>query len=175
VEETEALIRNTMAKYPIQEKLQSAFLKEAGARTSHTFVVGPGKGAETAEGVIGQGEDTVLELSAQRLGLKRAEDREGDMDPPMVLALVVRARLLQGTEKTVWYDQTFAYETESHLYSLWRYKWFETTFIQEQIEKSYQRLAEQMVEKLILPNPTSSPAKIDTSAFSTETPLISQQ
>lgn len=175
VEETEAFIRDTLAKYPIQEKLQIFFLKEAVARTPQRFVVGPGKGAATAEGVVGQGVDTVLELSAQRMGFKRAEDRDGDMDPPMVLALVVRARLLQGTEKTVWYDQIFAYETESRLYTLWRYTWPETTFIQKQIEKSYQRLAEQMVEKLILPNPTSSPAKIDTSAFSTDTPLISQQ
>lgn len=159
-----------MAKFPIYENLQSVFLKEARARTSHTFIVVLEEGAQTSEGMGGKSVDTVLELSVQRIWLKRVDDQEGGMNPPMVLVLFVRARLVRGTEKTVWYDQTFVQETKSRLYTEWPYPFR----FQEDIEKVYQNLAEQMVEKLFLPNPTISPAKIDTSAFSIETTLISQ-
>ena len=171
VEGAEATLRDTLANYPIQETFQSAFLKEARARTSHTFVVVPEQGAQTSEGMVAQDVDSLLELSIQRIWWKRTDNQEGDMNPPMLLALVVRARLVRGTEETVWYDQTFVHETESRLYTLWPYP----TFIKEEIEKVYQHLAEKMVEKLFLPNPTNSPAKNDISAFFSETTLISQK
>lgn len=143
-EETEAILRHTLANYPIQETLQNAFLKEARARTSHTFVVVPEEGPQTDEGMVGQSVDTVLELSVQRIWLKGVDDREGEMNPPMVLALVVRARLVRGTEKTVWYDQTFVQETKKRLYKEWPYYYrFRTD-----IEKALQSLAEQLVNEL---------------------------
>ena len=74
------------------------------------------------------------------------------MNPPMVLVIVVRARLVRGTEKTVWYDQTFVHETEKRLYASWRYLYYPKHFPAD-IEKAYQNLAEQMVEKLFLPKP----------------------
>ena len=73
------------------------------------------------------------------------------MNPPMVLALVVRVRLVRGTEKTVWYDQTFVHETKSRLYEEWPYPYR----FQADIEKAYQHLAEKMVEKLFLSNPAT--------------------
>jgi hypothetical protein len=174
VEETEVLIRDTMAKYPIQEKFQISFLKEAGARTSHTFVVISEEGRQTAEKGVAQGVDTVLELSVEKIWLKRLDDGEGEWNPSMVLVLVVRAKLVQGTEKTEWYDQIFVHE-KKRLYDSWFQRYYYSSRFGADIEEAYQNLAEQMVEKLFLPNPTSSPAKIDTSAFSTETPLISQK
>ena len=158
VDETEAILRDTLANYPIQENFQSAFLKEARTRTSHTFVVVPEEGSQPSEGMVGQGMDTVLELSVQRIWLKRVDDREEEINPPMVLALFVRARLVRGPEKTVWYDQTFVHETHSHHYQVWPYYYR----VQIAIEKAYQNLAEQMVEKLFLPKPTPSPAKEQT-------------
>jgi hypothetical protein len=154
VEEVEAFFRDTLAEYPIQETFQSSFLKEARARTSHTFVRVPVEGLQTSEGMFWQGVDSVLELNVQRIWFKRVEDREGEMNPPMVLALVVRARLVRGTEKTVWYDQTFVHETEKRPYVSWRYLYYRKLF-QADIEKAYQNLAEQMVEKLFLSKPTT--------------------
>ena len=151
VEAAESTLSESLAKYPIQEIFQSFFLKEARARTSHTFVVSPKEGSQSSEGMGGQGMDTVLEFSVQRIWWKRTDDREEQMNPPMVLALVVRIRLVRGTEKTVWYDQTFVHETESRLYTLWPYP----IFFQMEIEKAYQHLAEQMVEKLFLSNPAT--------------------
>lgn len=89
-----------MANYPIQKTLQRSFLNEARARTSHTFVVVPEEGSQLSEGMVGQGVDNVLELSVQRIGLKRIDDQEGKKNPPMDLTLVVRAKLIQATEKT---------------------------------------------------------------------------
>lgn len=169
VEAAEATLGDFLEKYPIQETFQSFFLKEARTKTSHTFAVIPEQGPRaleslerfddgqtyeelpTNEGIGGQGVDSVLELSVKRLWLKRAADREGEMNPPMVFALFVRARLFQGTEKTVWYDQTFVYETKRRLYTLWPYP----LPVVEDIEKAYQHLAEEMVKKLFL-MPTSS-------------------
>jgi hypothetical protein len=144
VEPNEAILKNILAKYPIQENLQSAFLKEARVQTSHTFVVSPKEGSQTSEGMLGQGMDTVLELSVERIWLKRVDDREGELNPPMVFVLFVRARLMRGTEKTVWYDPTFVHETHSYSYNVWPYY----NRLEEAIEEAYQHLAEQMVEKL---------------------------
>jgi len=140
----EATLQYTVANYPIQENFQSAFLKEARARTSHMFVVVPEEGAQTDEGMVGQGVDTVLELSVQRIWLKRVDDREGEMNPPMVFVLFVRARLMRGPEKTVWYDQTFVHETKKRPYKEWPYHYN----FQTDIEKAYQNLAKQMVNEL---------------------------
>jgi len=171
---TESAIRYTLERYPIQETLQSTFLKEARFRTSYAFVVVPEEGPQTSEGMAGQSVDTVLELSVNKIWWKRASDLEGDMNPPMVLALFVRARIVRGTEKTVWYDQTFVHETERRSYrqnTPWSY-YFD---FQEDLEKAYHKLAEQMVHKLFLHEPTNHPAKIDASAFFSETTLISQK
>jgi hypothetical protein len=170
IEGTEAYLQDTMAKYQIQEKLQSAFLKKARFRTSHTFMVVPEQGPQAFEGLVKQGVDTVLELSVEKIWLKRAEDQEGVMNSPMVLALVVRARLVRGTEKTVWYDHTFVHETERDLYESWLYP----IRFQAGLEKAYQKLAEEIVQKLFYQNLTTSPAKIDTSGFVSETHLIAQ-
>lgn len=189
VEETEAFLRNSLANHPIQETFQSSFLKEARARTSHTFVVIPKQGPQTLEpldeifdagqtykGMVGRGVDTVLELSVQRIWLKRVGDREGEINPPMVLALVVRARLVRVTEKTVWYDPTFVHETESRPYDSSGYFYYPYRFqvephvgLDADIKKAYQHVAEQMVHKLFLHQPTNHPAKIGTSAFFSET------
>ena len=140
----EVTLRYTVANYPIQENLQSFFLQEARARTSHTFVVVPEEGSQTSEGMVGQGVDSVLELSVQKIWWKLVGDREPELNPPMVLALVVRARLVRGTEKTVWYDQTFVQETKKRLYKEWPYYYrFRTD-----IEKALQSLAEQLVNEL---------------------------
>jgi len=171
MEETEALIRDTVANYPIQETFQGAFLKEARARTSHTFVVGPEHGPQTDKEMVGPGVDTVLELSVQRIWVKRVEDREGDMNPPMVLALIGRARLVRGTQKTVWYDQTFAHETEKRPYIYYNpYNGFQTD-----LQEAYQHLAKEMIEKLFFHTLSTSPEKEDTLAFFSETKLISQK
>ena len=165
VKDTEVLIRDTLAKYPIQDKFQSAFIKEGRFRTSHTFIGGPEEGPQTAEGMVGQGVDTVLELSVQRIGLKRAKDQEGDMNPPMVLSLVARVRLIQATETIVWYDQIFVHETEKRPYTYWRHLYNPYGFPTE-LDKAYKKLAEEMVEKLFFQTPTNLPAKIDAAAFS---------
>ncbi|MDH4195129.1 MAG: hypothetical protein OEV70_13380, partial [Nitrospirota bacterium] len=112
----EVTLRYTVANYPIQETFQSSFLKEARARTSHTFLVGPEHEPQTDEGMVGPGVDTILELSVQRIWLKRVGNQEPELNPPMVLVLYVRARLVRGTEKTVWYDQTFVHETKKRPY-----------------------------------------------------------
>jgi len=66
------------------------------------------------------------------------------MNPPMVLVLFVRARLVRGPEKTVWYDQTFVHETKKHPYEDWpSYYRF-----QKGIAKTSQNLAEQIVNAL---------------------------
>ena len=171
IEGTETYLRETLAQYPIQEYFLSAFLKEARARTSHTFVMVPEEGSQTSEGMVGQSVDTVLELSVEKIWLKRLDDGEGEWNPSMVLVLVVLVKLVQATEKTGWYDQTFVHETEKRLYDSWVYP----IRFQEGIKKGYQKLAEQMVEKLFLPNPTTTPAKNDTSVFFGETTLISQK
>ena len=164
----EVTLRYTVANYPIRMTFQSFFLKEARARTSHTFVVVPKEGSQTSEGLVGQGVDTVLELSAEKIWLKRVEDQEGVITPPMVLVLVVRANLVQATEKTVWYDHTFVHETERELYESWLYP---ITF-QAGLEKAYQKLAEEIVQKRFIHN--SSAATIDTTGFVSETHLIVQ-
>jgi len=146
VEETEVTLRGTLHKYPAQETFQRVFVKEARARTSHSLVVGPEKDSQTFDEMVGPGVDTVLELSVQRIWWKRIEDQEGDLNPPMVFVLVVRARLMRAADKTVWYDQTFVQETENRLYTLWPYPFL----IQDEIEKVYQKLAKEMVEKLFL-------------------------
>jgi hypothetical protein len=151
VETNEAILQNTLANYPIQETFQSAFLKEARARTSHTFVVVPEQGPQTNVGMVGQGVDIVLELSVQRIWLKRVGAQEGEIKQPMVWAIFVHARLMEATDKTEWYDQTFVHETDSHSYQVWPYY----NRVQEAIEKAYQHLAEQVVEKLFLPKPTT--------------------
>ncbi len=69
VEELETIYQDTLAQYPIQETFQSSFLKEARARTSHTFVVVPPEGSQTSEGMVGPRVDTVLELSVQKIWL----------------------------------------------------------------------------------------------------------
>ncbi len=171
VEDTEATLRGTLANYPLQENFQSSFLKEARARTSHTFVVVPEEGSQSSEGMVGQGVDTVLELAAEKIWLKRLDDGEGEWNPLMVLVLVVRARLVQATEKTEWYDQTIVHETEKRPYE-W---WVHPIRFQGAIEKAYQDLAEQMVHKLFLHQTANHPAKIDTSAFFSEITLISQK
>jgi hypothetical protein len=148
VENLETIYQDTLATYPIQETFQSSFLKEARARTSHTFVVVPAEGSQTAEGMVGQGVDTLLELSVHRIWLKRAEDREGDINPPVVLTLFVRARLVRGTEKTVWYDQTFFHETAKRLYVSWYTGFYYSPRFRADIEEAYQNLAEQMVNEL---------------------------
>jgi len=147
-EETEAILRHTLANYPIQKTLQSSFLNEARGRISHTFV-----DLSTDEEMAEQGVASVLELSVQRIGLQRVDDQEGEKNPPMVLALVVRARLFRGTEKIVWYDQTFVHETKSRLYEEWPHYYR----LQTDIEKACQKLAEQMVEQLFLSKPTTYP------------------
>jgi len=146
VEENEARLRDSLAKYPIQEYFQRAFLKEARAQTSHTFVVISEEGPQSDEGMVGQGVDTVLELSVQRIWLKRLAEVEGDTNPPMVVVLVVRVKLVRATEKTEWYDQTFVHETEKGPYD-W---WVHPIRFQGAIEKAYQDLAEQMVNELFI-------------------------
>jgi len=47
-------------------------------------------------------------------------------------------------------------------------------FFQEDIEQAYQKLAEEIVQKLFYQNPTTSPATIDTTGFVSETHLIAQ-
>jgi len=167
----EVTLRYTVANYPIQETFQSSFLKEARARTSHAFVVGPDHEPQTDEGMVGPGVDTVLELSVQRIQLKRVGDQEPELSPPMVLVLYVRARLMQGTEKTVWYDQPFVHETKKRPYREWPYHYH----FQTDIEKAYQNLAKEIVQKLFIHNPSTTPPKIDTSALFTEGTLISQK
>ena len=110
--------------------------------------------------------DSVLELSVPRIWLKRVEDQEGDMNPPMVLSLVVRARLVRGTEKTVWYDHTFVHDTEKRPYAYWQPFYNPLYGFQTDLEKANQHLAEQIIEKLFLLTPTTSPATSDTSTFS---------
>ena len=171
VEGTEAFFRHTLARYPIQETFQSAFLNEARARTSHMFVVVPEEGSQPSEGMVGQALDTVLELSVEKIWLKRLDEGEGEWNPPMVLVLVVRAKLVQSTEKTEWYDQTFVHEMEKRPYDSWVYP----IRFQEGIEKAYQHLAEEIVQKLFIHIPSTSSGKIDTSAFFSETTLISQK
>ena len=140
----EVTLRHTVANYPIRMTFQNSFLKEARARTSHTFVVVPEEGSQPSKGRVGQGVDTVLELSVQRIWLKRVDDREGEMNPPMVLVLFVRARLVRGPENIFWYDQTFFHETKKRPYKEWPYHYnFQTA-----IEQAYQTLAKQMVNEL---------------------------
>lgn len=144
--EIETTIRETLENYSIKETLRNFFLKEARARTSHTFAVVSEQGSQTAEEMVAQGMDTVLELSVQRIWLKRVDDQEGDMNPPMVLVLFVQARLVGGTEKTLWYDQTFVQETKKRPYKEWPYHYH----FQADIEKAYQNLAKQLVNQLFL-------------------------
>jgi hypothetical protein len=151
VEENEVHLRDSLAEYPIQENFQSSFLNEARARTSHMFVVVPEEGSQPSEGMVGQALDTVLELSVEKIWLQRLDGGEGEMNPPMVLVLFVRAKLMRAADKTVWYDQTFVHETDRHSYQVWAYY----NRVQVAIEEAYQNLAEQLVEKLFLPNPTT--------------------
>lgn len=151
VKENEAHLRDSLGEYPLQETFQSSFLKEARVRTSHTFVRVPEEGPQSDEGMVGQGVDTVLELSVQRIWLKQVDDQEPELNPPMVLVLFVRARLLRGPEKTVWYDQTFVQETKKRPYKEWPYHYnFQTA-----IEKAYHNLAEHLVNKLFFKTQTS--------------------
>ena len=172
----EATLQYTVANYPIQENFQRAFVKVARFRTAHTFVVGSEEGSQTAEEMFDQGVDTILELSVQRIWLKRAKDREGDMNPLMVLSLVVQIRLIQATEKTLWYDHTFIHETKKRSYAYWREHVYNPYYgFREDLEKAYRNLAEEMVQKLFIHTPSTSPAKIDNSVFFTETTLIAQK
>jgi len=122
--------------------------------------------------------NTILELSVQRIGWERAEDREDDMNPPMVLALLGRVRLIQATEKTVWYDQSFVHRTEKRPYTDYWQNVYEPYYgLQPDIENAYKKLSEQVVEKLFHQKQTdqiSSSATSAPSGFSTETTLISQ-
>ena len=115
-------------------------------------MVVPEQGSQTAEGMVGQGVDTVLELSVQRIWLKRVNEPEREMNPPMVLALFVRAKLVKVPEKTVWYDQIFVHETQNRLYTEWPHYYR----FQADIKKAYQHLTEQIVNELFLRPPTNS-------------------
>ena len=149
VEPNETILQNTLAKYPTKN-LQSAFLKEARARTSHTFVVVPEQGSQTKEEMVGQDDvDTVLNLSVQRVWLRRVDDQAVGMNPPMVLVLFVRARLVEASDEYLWYDQTFVHETNVFPYNVWPY------YIRLQETKAYQNLAEQMINELFFKTQTS--------------------
>ena len=52
---------------------------------------------------------------------------------------------MRGPEKTVWYDQTFVHETNKRPYKEWPYHYY----FQIDIEKAFQKLAEQMVNELL--------------------------
>jgi hypothetical protein len=178
VEESESTLRQTVAALPIQETFQAYFLNEARSRTSQTFVVVPEQGPQmlepmdemfdnvqtynkelpTYEGMVGQSADSVLELSVRRIWLKEAGHLGREMNPRLALAIFVRARLVRVTEKTVWYDQTFVNKTEGRHHTEWASQQGQT--FQEAIEKAYQDLAEQIVEKLFLLTPTTSSAKL---------------
>jgi hypothetical protein len=181
VEESESTLRHTIAELPIQETFQAYFLNETRSRTSQTFVVVPEQGPQmlkpmdemfdnvqtynnkelpTYEGMVGQGADSVLELSVRRIWLKEAGHLGREMNPRLALAIFVRARLVRVTEKTVWYDQTFVNETEGRHHTEWASH--QAQAFQEAIEKAYQDLAEEIVEKLFLLTPTTSSAKLGT-------------
>jgi hypothetical protein len=165
VEETEATLQDILAEYPTLETFESTFLKRARARTSHTFVVvsemkqptfealnevleegHTDKELPTYEGLVGQGLDTILELTVKKSLLKRVEGQEEEVNSPMLLALFVRARLVRLNEETVWYDQTFAHKTYGHFYTEWKHH--QSLTFKDAIEQAYQILAEQIVQKL---------------------------
>ena len=146
IETNQAILQNILASFPIQKTFQSSFLKEARVQNSYTFVVVPEQGLPTTETLVSSNVETILELTVQKLWLKRTSNSKKEISSSMAWVLVVHVRLFGGTDRSVWYDQTFVHETGNHPYQVWPYY----NRVQAAIKKAYQNLAEQVVRELFV-------------------------
>lgn len=150
VEEAETALKKALADLNIQEAMQDRVLQVARQQTRHPLVLLTDPSPTTRDEEISyssltrEGIDTVLEVSVPTLGLAG----KWGVNPPLVLVMAVRTRLISVVDDAVLYDSTLEYGGRKLTFTEWAVD--EARPFREELGHAYQSLAEKIVEELFL-------------------------
>lgn len=154
--QTQALLVKALADLRMQETFRDTVVNQARSVTPHEFVIVTDYGPQTQEdtfdynGLVGQGLDTILELSVQSVGLVSGQ---GGDDLPFSLDMKVRARLVGLAQQNVIYDTTFKHRSEQRPFSEWADN--KAQLFRDAIAEAYQELAKGIMYRVFFVEPTT--------------------
>jgi len=140
----------------MRERLARVAREKAGrVMTIRDDLLAPTDGPANYRTLRGEGVDAVLETTVQELRLQRT----GSRDSSYALFIDTRVRLLRLQDGAVLYDHPFQYRSGTSLYVDWTLNHAEPFKVQ--VQSAYEKLAEKIVERVLLDPARDSPRRLD--------------
>ncbi|MBI3813707.1 MAG: hypothetical protein HY279_04475, partial [Nitrospinae bacterium] len=152
VNEREAIIKKAITEIKTQETIRDRFLKTVQEKTKFQFTLAEGYGP-SVDGELPdysnlkeKGIVTVHEITVKQFGLKG----EGKINPDLSLYMILKARLVNLTNNTELFKNTFTCEGERHKFAEWAVN--DALLFRQEFERCYQNLSENMMRDIYMLN-----------------------
>jgi hypothetical protein len=152
VKDAEAALKKAMTDMAIQQALGEHVLDYAQTQTRYPFELLFDRGPKSANEKVDyrplaeSGVDTVLEISALKLGLEGA----WSVNPPVQVSMKVMTRLIRSRDNTSLYEQAYDYSSQEHKFIEWAAN--DAQLFREAVARAYQEISEDIVIELLLPH-----------------------
>lgn len=167
VQRTDTLLREAVLTIQVQRAMQDRVVQVARSRAGVALQVLHDQGPETPSDLLtyipaqGPDVDTILELRVNTIRLKVPDVPGAEaiwtqpstilkIDPPLALVMETRGRLIRTKDRTVLYDQTWAYQGGDRTFAEWGAE--QGKPLAEEFERAYDELAKQIVDRIFMPS-----------------------